>query len=177
VSTDTFDTALAFIWQPERDGHQDDAAPGETFATSWGITQMTWDAAVVDGLVFGELGDATKDQCAAIYRVRYWAPLHCDSFAPGVAMVLFVDATLTGTGHVARLLQRIVATVEDGVIGPHTMAAANRWIPAALVAQLIDADEVYLAALATAPKFLHGWTRREEALRTAALTIEGPAVA
>jgi lysozyme family protein len=174
----TFDAALEFIWDPDRDGHQDDRAPGETFATAWGITAMTWNAAVADGIVTGELADATQEQCAAIYRARYWAPLHCDSFAPGVALVLFADATLTGVGHVARLLQRIVGTVQDGAIGPRTIAAAARWIPDALIGELIGADEAYLATLANAPKFLHGWTRREEQLRTAALVITGgPAIA
>jgi lysozyme family protein len=152
----TFDAALAFIWDADRDGHAYDRAPGETFATAWGVTEMTWQAAVADGLMSGELADATREQCATIYRARYWNPLRCDSFAPGVAMVLFVDATLTGTGHVARLLQRIVGTVADGVIGPHTIAAANRWIPAALIGQLMDVDEAYLATLAKAPTFLRG---------------------
>jgi lysozyme family protein len=173
----TFDTALDFIWGPDRDGHANDSAPGEAFATAWGVTQMTWDAAVGDGIVLGTLADATRDQCGAIYQARYWNALRCDMFAPGVGMVLFVDATLAGPGHVARLLQRIVGTVQDGVIGEHTEDAANRLLPRDLIGKLIDADEAYLATLANAPKFLHGWTRREEALRTAALAVMAPPVA
>jgi lysozyme family protein len=168
---DTFHLALDFIWHPDRDGHQDDTAPGEVFRTSYGVTQATWDDAAADGIVSGDLTDATQDQCASIYRARFWNVLRCDAFSPGVALVLFSDATLTGTGHVARLLQRLVVTVEDGVIGPRTISAANRWVPRRLIAALIAADMDYLAGLANAPKFIRGWTRREEALRTAALSM------
>ena len=170
----TFDTALAFIWSADRDGHQQDSAMGEQFRTSWGVTQMTWDSAVADGIVSGDLADATRDQCAAIYRARYWNALRCSQLSPGVALVCFVDGTLTGVGHVAKLLQRIVGTTPDGSIGPMTLSAARAYAHGdqrALVNALIDADEAYLAALANAPLFIHGWTRREEALRAAALAV------
>lgn len=55
----TFDSAIDFILAPDRDGHQNDRAPGETFATAWGITQETWDEAVAEGIVAGTLTDAT----------------------------------------------------------------------------------------------------------------------
>jgi lysozyme family protein len=168
---DTFHLALDFLWHPDRDGHQDDTAPGEAFRTSWGVTQATWDVAADAGIVSGELADATQQQCEAIYRAMWWNVLRCDAFAPGVGLVLFSDATLTGTGHVARLLQRLVVTAEDGVIGPRTISAANRWVPRRLIAALIAADMDYLAGLANAPKYINGWTRREEALRTAALSM------
>ena len=167
--SDPFDTAVAFIWGPDRDGQQDDSAPGEGFRTSFGITEMTWNDAVNQGIVSGDFATATRDQFLTIYRVRYWNALGCDHVNPGVALVLFNDGTLTGTGHVARLLQRCVGTTEDGVVGPHTEAAANAMARADLINALIAADETYLASLANAPQFINGWTRREESCRTAAL--------
>ncbi len=167
----TFDRAIDFIWAPDRDGHQDDRAPGETFATAWGVTQMTWDDALADGIVSGSLADATRAQCKAIYRANYWEPLHCDSLDPGVAFVLFNDATLSGVDAAARLLQRIVGATEDGIIGPQTLARANAMQALELIDRLTTADDTYLASLRNAPMFIKGWDRREAACRAAALAL------
>jgi lysozyme family protein len=167
----TFDRAIDFIWAPSRDGHQNDRAPGESFATAWGITQMTWDDAVASGIVSGPLADATREQCEAIYRADYWNPLRCDALDPGVAFVLFNDATLSGVDAAARLLQRMVGAAEDGVIGPQTLRLANAMPAAELIDRLTVADETYLASLRNAPMFIRGWDRRELACQAEALTL------
>jgi lysozyme family protein len=167
----TFDRAIEFIWAPNRDGHQNDRAPGESFATAWGITQMTWNDAVANGIVSGPLADATREQCKAIYRADYWNPLRCDALHPGVAFVLFNDATLSGVDAAARLLQRMVGATEDGVIGPQTLRLANAMPAAELIDRLTVADEKYLAALRNAPMFIRGWDRRERACQAEALTL------
>jgi lysozyme family protein len=169
----TFDRAIAFIWSPDRDGHQNDRAPGESFATAWGITQMTWDQAVTDGVVTGDLADATRAQCKAIYRANYWDPLHCGSLDPGVAFVLFNDAVLSGVDAAVRLLQRIVGATEDGIVGPQTLRLANAMSAPQLIDRLTVADEKYLASLGNAPLFIRGWDRREVACQTAALALTG----
>jgi lysozyme family protein len=168
----TFDRAINFIWAPDRDGHRNDRAPGESFATAWGITQMTWDGAVASGIVSGPLADATLEQCKAIYRADYWNPLHCDALNPGVAFVLFNDATLSGVDAAARLLQRVVGATEDGVIGPQTLRLANAMPATELIDRLTVADEKYLAALRNAPLFIRGWDRRERACQAEALTLD-----
>jgi len=167
----TFDRAINFIWAPDRDGHQNDRAPGESFATAWGITQMTWDQAVANGIVSGPLVDATREQCKAIYKANYWDPLHCDSLNPGVAFVLFNDAVLSGVGSAARLLQRVVGATEDGVIGPQTLGLANALPARALIDRLTAADEKYLASLSNAPMFIRGWDRRATACQVVALAL------
>lgn len=168
-SRDPFATALAFIWQADNDGAQNDAAPGEPFHTSWGVTQQTWDNAVAHGLVSGSLDQATQDQCKVIYRANYWNAMRCDSLPAGVAIMLFNDAVLTGVGHTVRMLQRIVGVTADGVVGPLTAAKVALYGAIGTVNALVQADEQYLATLAGAPKFLHGWTRREEECRAVAL--------
>jgi lysozyme family protein len=167
----TFDRAIDFIWAPDRDGHRNDRAPGESFATAWGVTQMTWDDAVAAGIVSGGLADATRAQCKAIYHANYWEPLHCDSLNPGVAFVLFNDATLSGVDAAAKLLQRVVGATEDGVIGPQTLRMANAMPPSSVIDGLTTADETYLASLRNAPMFIRGWDRREIACQTAALAL------
>jgi len=167
----TFDQAIDFIWDPSRDGHQNDRAPGESFATAWGITQMTWDDAVARGIVSGSLANATREQCKAIYRANYWEPLHCDALNPGVAFVLFNDGVLSGVDAATRLLQRSVGANEDGVIGPQTLRMANAMPAPQLIDKLTAADERYLASLRNAPMFIRGWDRRALACQEAALTL------
>jgi lysozyme family protein len=171
VTASSFQASLDFIWAPDRDGSQDDSAPGEPFQTAWGITQTTWDSSVTDGIVIGDLTSATEDQCAAIYRVRYWNAMHASSLPTGVDLMCFNDATLTGPGHTARLLQRTVGAVQDGAIGPDTLRRVGSFGVKALIDTLAAADALYLMTLANAPKFLNGWTRRENACRAAAYKI------
>src|SRR4029077_11802069 len=58
-------------------------------------------------------------------------------------------------------------TTEDGVIGPKTLAATAVYLAthgqANLVDDIITGQLDYLATLANAPQFLHGWTARENA--------------
>jgi lysozyme family protein len=161
-----FRQGMRFIWEPEQDGHDEDSAPGEEFLTRWGITRMTWDEAVLSGCAVGPLEDATQATCGNVYLARFWNTMILDSVPPAIGFMLFADGTLTGVGHVASLLQRIVGAPVDGTIGRRqTLPATARYIaangPGALIDRFIDADVIYLAALRNAPKFLRGWTRRE----------------
>ncbi len=163
-----FRYGMRFIFLPEQDGHQQDSAPGETFRTSWGVTQPTWDDAVSKGIVRGDLANATQAQAGNVMLALFFNAMRLSSLPTAVGFCLFCDATLTGPGHVAALLQRLVGMTGrdiDGVIGDHTLAAVNRWIDVhgqtALVDAIIKADLIYLAALRNAPKYGRGWRRRE----------------
>lgn len=156
----TFDACLALCWQ--FDGLKNDRAQGEQFATSYGVTEMTWDEAERQGIVDHDIDTATKDDCASILRSMYWNACHCPSLSPGVSLMVFNDAMVCGTGHTTKLLQRIVGAEQDGVIGPNTLRLANSVHAVDLIEKLRVADEIYYAALAKAPLFLKGWTRREE---------------
>ncbi len=157
-----------FFWLPENDGHQNDTAPGETFRTSWGIIQDTWDDAVRKGIVRGNLADATQAQAGNVLLALFFNAMRLSMLPTAIGFTLFVDATLTGPGHVAALLQRTIGMPDkdvDGVIGDLTLGAVGAWLDAhgqtALVDALIDADLVYLAALEKAPLYINGWRRRE----------------
>lgn len=156
----TFDACLALCWQ--FDGLKNDAAQGEKFATSYGVTEMTWGMAEDQGIVDHDIDTATKDDCANILHVMYYNACKCASLSPGVNLMVFNDAMVTGVGHSARLLQRMVGAAQDGVIGPETLRLANALHAVALIEKLRVADEAYYAALRNAPLFLRGWTRREE---------------
>ena len=156
----TFDACLQLVWQ--FDGLKDDHAPGEVFATSYGVTEFTWADARRHGLVDKDIEDATKDDCANILHVMYYNACKCSSLWPGDNLMVFNDSVVTGVGHTAKLLQRVVGAEQDGVIGPNTLKLANGMRAVDLIEKLRVADEIYYAALRNAPLFLRGWTRREE---------------
>ena len=171
VPVDTFSKAFDFIMSPNLDGRQNDTAPGETTRTSWGVTQTTWDDAVQHGLVTGLLQNATKDQCRIIFKAKYWNALKCDELPPPAAFVMFCDSVLTGTGHVAKLAQRIVGTAEDGIIGEKSASAISKMDPELFVNDFIVADEEYLETVRNSQMYINGWRRREVATQQAALSL------
>lgn len=161
-----FDKAINEIFH--YDGLRNDSAPGENFATSFGVTNMTWNNAMEQGIVTGEMSAAPVASFIAIYRTMFWNACRCDRLPAGVDLMVFNDATLSGVGHTSRLLQRIVGTDPDGIIGPITMKAVMAITPDVLIERLHVADHQYLASLANAPRFLRGWTRREDEMVLAA---------
>ena len=56
--------------------------------------------------------------------------------------------------------------LQDGVIGPKTLAAVAGDVPTDVVAELTSDEESFYATLATANIFLRGWNRRAEDCRT-----------
>lgn len=170
-----FRYGMRFIWDPSRDGNSNDSAPGEPFATRFGVTQMTWDGAVRDGIAKGTLADASLGQLGNIYLVRYWQAMSLTQLPTAVGFCLFCDATLTGVGHCASLFQGLVGATADGVIGPKTLAAADTYISlhgqTVTVDRIIALQLIYLARLRNAPQFLRGWTARERAEQALAREI------
>jgi lysozyme family protein len=168
-----FNACLAFVWAPDNDGAKEDSSPSEGFATAYGITQMTWDNAAAQGIVSGDLSNATQTQCATILRVMYYNAMRCAVLPPGVNLMMFNDGMVTGVGHAARMLQRILGTNEDGEIGLVTTTLAGSYGTQALIDAIAAADETYYAALANAPLYLRGWVRREGQAQVLAYQMAG----
>ena len=57
-------------------------------------------------------------------------------------------------------LQRALKVVDDGVIGPKTLAAARAADPQVLKARLLAQRLRFMAGLANWPSFSRGWSRR-----------------
>ena len=160
--SDNFEHALDFVWR--FDGFKNDSAPGETFRTSYGVTEGTWAGAVRDGVVEGAFEDMTEAQARAIYRVDFWNAMHCSSLPPGVDVMMFSSGTLAGTGHAVRLLQRIIGAHVDGVVGPETIRKAGSFGLRQLIDALAAGDEAWFKTLGK-DQFVRGWTRRTEECR------------
>jgi lysozyme family protein len=147
------------------DGFKDDRAPGETFATAYGVTEYTWRWAIEQGIVPNiPLDQATAEHCIAV-RHAFWNMMRCSSYPPGVGLMVYNDGVLCGMGHATRLLQRVVGVDADGIIGKLTIGAVAAMDPGKLVDLLAQADDEYFESLANAPLYLKGWERREEFMR------------
>lgn len=168
-----FNACLALVFQ--FDGFKNDQAPGEQFATAYGVTEASWGDAVREGLVTDKpIEQATLNDCVGIIRVNYWNAIHASQLPPGVGLVVFSDAVLCGKGHEVMLLQRIVGCLDiDGAVGPETLRLSGSYGDKALIDALHDADDKFFESLAKAPLYLKGWERREDVMRAAAYAMLG----
>lgn len=158
--TGDFEPCLDLVWQ--FDGIKDDSAPGETFSTRYGVTEMTYADALRHGWVKNDFRHATVDDCKAILWHLCWLASNCETLPKGVDLMVFNDTMLTGGGHALGLLSRIVGATDTG---PGLFVLAQKMKPDTLVDKIADGDEEYFKTLRNAPLYIKGWTRREEFMK------------
>ncbi len=124
--------------------------------TNWGITLRT---ARANGYM-GSMRAMTRSDAFAIYYDAFWRRYRCDDLPLAVAFQLFDACVNHGFGNAARMLQRAVAVVDDGIIGPVTLAAiANRGSHEMLLR--FNAERLrFYTRLKSFRRFGRGWTRR-----------------
>jgi lysozyme family protein len=164
-----FETALSAVLAHEGGyvDHPDD--PGG--ATNMGVTHATladWRGALVTR---AEVRALTRAEAAAIYEARYWHAVRADELPGGLDLALFDFAVNSGPVRAIRSLQAVLGVAVDGRIGPITLAAIAVRDASALVGAMSAARLAFLTRLSTFPVFGRGWTRRVEAVRTAALKL------
>lgn len=81
-----------------------------------------------DGRTTGEdIRALTRARAAQLYREHFWLALACDKIDHfGLALMVFDGGVNQGVGTIARRLQRSVGAVDDGKIGPMTLATIAR---------------------------------------------------
>lgn len=99
------------------------------------------------------------------FEQRYWALIHGYELPAFLAMMTFDSAINEGVPTATRHLQRTLGVEHDGIIGPETLAAADR---AALNA--VDREDAIVTMcghrleryrkLNRAERFFFGWSRR-----------------
>lgn len=149
-----FDTAFDRLIGNEGGYSNNPADPGGE--TMWGITATV---ARANGYT-GAMADMPRDTAKAIYRVLYWAPICGDSLPPAIAFQVFDAAVNNGVGQSARWLQSAAGVVQDGSIGPVTLAACGRTNPAVLTMLFLSARLFFYPQLSTWTTFGKGWTNR-----------------
>ena len=125
---------------------------GERKGTKWGIAANTYPHLDIKNL--------TKEQAADIYIKDYLAKLEPESMQDGVVFQLLDFAINSGVDRAVVCLQRAVGAVEDGRMGPATVAAVKRYTEAEVVMRLLAARLEFMAGLSVWPTFGRGWCRR-----------------
>lgn len=160
-ASSAFEEALSFTLGVE--GGVANVAGDRGGFTNHGITQKTYDGwRTTTGQPLRSVEDITDEEIRAIYLADFWHPCNCDALPPMLALAVFDMAVNSGPWNAKLTLQRAVHVQQDGVIGPGTVAAAER--TSDVVLEFLKAragfyaDEV--AARPAQLQFMHGWTNR-----------------
>jgi lysozyme family protein len=172
MTQSNFQTALAFTLKQEGGWADDPDDPGG--ATNQGITLATYTAwrsargyasTTVDDLK--AMPDSERDQ---IYVTEYWTKIDGDELPSGIDLAMFDFAVNAYWATAARHLQACVGTLQDGVIGPITLAAVKSSVTHDLITRLTDSRVEYYTSL-NKSKFIEGWTKRADACEVAAMEL------
>ena len=131
--------------------HPDDPG-GETM---WGVTARV---ARANGYT-GPMKDMPRSTAKAIYRKLYWDAVKADQLPDVVRFDVFDGAVNSGVSQSTKWLQRASGVVDDGVIGPKTIAATAAVGP--VIAARYNGHRLeFMANLPTWGSFGKGWVRR-----------------
>lgn len=149
-----FDQAFDMLLNHEG-GFSDHAAdPGGK--TRYGVTE-----AVAREVGYrGDMCELPLDLAKRIYLERYWKPVRADELPEAVRYAVFDAAVNSGPRQAVKWLQRAAGAVDDGIIGPNTLAAVKRADPQTLAAHLVGQRLQFMTGLPTWPAFGKGWSRR-----------------
>lgn len=165
--SESFDYAIGFILNHEG-GFQCDpddsgnwtggkCGVGELKGTKFGIAAASYPHLDIRNLML----ESAKN----LYRADYWNRAY-DDLDKRVGAKLFDIAVNCGTGTAAKILQRACGVIDDGAIGPKTMAAAQAIPPAELLDAICTHQKAYYAAIIKRDprksKYEKGWNKRAE---------------
>ncbi len=120
--------------------------------TKWGISKRAYPHL--------NIRELTKEQAIEIYRRDYWLRARGPELPPEVAYAVLDGAVNSGIGNSLRWLQRAAMVVDDGVIGPVTLAAVRRADPADIVLRAVAERLHFLTRLSNWVHNSRGWARR-----------------
>ena len=166
-----FKPCLEFVLKHEGGWADHPLDPGG--ATMKGVTLAVYQNYLGRKVSKEELRKIPQEHLVDIYKSLYWDKVRCDALAAGVDLVVFDMAVNSGVSRSAKILQRCVGAVPDGVIGPRTMGLVNG-IPAKdIIIKFSDGRENFYKSLGTFDTFGKGWLRRTEECEEKALTMIG----
>jgi len=164
-----FARALQLVLVNEGGWSDNPADPGG--ATMKGVTLANFRRYVKPSATKADLRAISDDQLAVVYRRFYWDAVLGAQLPDGVDYAVFDFGVNSGPGRSATYLQAVVGAVQDGRIGPATLAAVAARPPAAVINGLQDSRLAFLKRLKTWPTFGRGWESRVASVRAQALAM------
>lgn len=124
--------------------------------TNWGITKRT---ARENGYL-GDIRQMKRVQAFEIYKQAFWQRYQCERFPSALAFQFFDACVNHGAGNAARMLQRAVGVLDDGVIGKLTLQAVeNQSLNDTLMCLVAERLKFY-TRLSNFNAFGKGWINR-----------------
>jgi len=165
----TFDLAMRLLLRHEGGfvNHPND--PGGM--TNLGVTKAVWDAHTGKSATEADMRALTPEAVQPIYRARYWDAIQGDALPHGLDYCLFDCAVNSGPGRAIKLLQYVLYTKVDGLLGKHTLAALQRADSVGLIEDYSQKRLDFLKSLPTWPTFGTGWGRRVSEVELEAKTF------
>src|SRR3977135_3469292 len=155
MSASSYDEALARLLVHEGGYSNHPSDPGGP--TNWGITLRDARAYWKQDATATDVRNLPRAVARNIFRTKYWAALSCDELPAGVDYAVFDYGVNSGIGRAAKVLQRLLALPDDGVVGPRTLAAAACADAGRLIDAICDERLAFLQGLRTRSGFGHGW--------------------
>lgn len=149
-----FDTAFARLMGHEGGYVNHPSDPGGE--TMWGITARVARAAGYTGSM-RELPQATARRIA---RAQYWDAVRADELPAALRFDMFDTAYNSSPPQAVKFMQRALGVVQDGVLGPKTLAALRTADGFRLLCRFNGARLDFLNDLGTWPSFGRGWAQR-----------------
>ena len=137
-------------------------------ATMKGVIQRVYDAyRDRKGLQRRSVRQLEESELQEIYKKQYCDAVKGDDLPPGVDLVVFDGAVISGPSQSAKWLQRALGVPADGHIGIVTLQAAKTvQNQDGLVDKICDQRLAFLRSLRTFSTFGKGWTRRVADVRS-----------
>jgi lysozyme family protein len=105
------------------------------------------------------------------YHTTFWQRTMAEDLPLGVDLMVFDAAVNMGVSRSVRLLQIALGVIEDGAIGPVTIAAALDVEPLVLINLLALRQTAFYRSLENYTMFGNGWINRLHTRRAAAVAM------
>ena len=141
--------------------------------TAYGVTQASYNAwRARRGLPKQDVFKITRQEIEAVYRT-YWTPIEGDALPSGVDLMIFDASINSGPRRAVKFLQRAVGVVQDGDLGPKTLAALRTFKPASVVEVLRMIRGEFYRSLDDFDHFGKGWMNRLASVYSRAMEMVG----
>lgn len=154
------DVLKAEGWDRYTDNPADKGGP-----TKWGITLFAWQEANDDpSLTSADVRKITEPEARAFYRSRYVIGPRFDEVSPLLAPLLVDCGVNHGPARATVWFQKAVGAVQDGKIGPKTLAAAAEHSPVVIYLNICAYRIRFYGAIVSRDhsqaEFASGWNNR-----------------
>ncbi|MCF7536142.1 glycoside hydrolase family 108 protein [Pseudomonas petrae] len=107
-----------------------------------------------------DIKNLTLEQAKRIYQRDFWDRAKADEYDPAIAYQLFDIAVNNGNGNAVRMLQRAAGVVDDGQIGPMSIAAVKAMSITDVIMRLNAERILFVTKLSTFSIYGKGWMNR-----------------